>query len=269
MSRVSIVIVNYRSGQELASCLGSVVRNAGRLDYEIFVINNDRPEDLSPISALESPRTHVIQNRSNRGFAAAVNQGYRRARGPFLLLLNPDVRVEAGAVEILADTLEQHSDAGVVLPRLDSPDGSLQFSCRRFYTLATLLLRRAPFQRLWRNHSRLQRHLMADWDHRSLSEVDWGLGAAMLVRREATESNALLDERFFLYFEDVDLCKRMWGRGWKVLYNPAARMVHRHHRDSAKGWRLGAKRHHLLSLLKFLWKHRLRLGRCSPTGRAL
>lgn len=261
MSPVSIVIVNYRSGQDLASCLRSLVRNAGQLDYEIFVINNDRPEDLSPISDLESPRIQVVQNRSNRGFAAAVNQGTRQARGSFLLLLNPDVRVEDGALEILTDTLQQHPDAGVVLPRLDSPDGSLQYSCRRFYTPATLLLRRAPFQRLWSNHPGLHRHLMADWDHRSLSEVDWGLGAAMMVRRAAAESGALLDERFFLYFEDVDLCKRMWGRGWKVLYNPAARMVHGHRRDSARGWSLGARRHHLFSLLKFLWKHRLRLGR--------
>ena len=132
MNRMSIVIVNYRSGRELASCLRSVVRNAGQLDYEIFVINNDRPEDLSPVSDLESARVRVIQNRSNRGFAAAANQGYRQARGPFLLLLNPDVRVEAGALEILADTLQRHPDAGVALPRLNSPDGSLQYSCRRF-----------------------------------------------------------------------------------------------------------------------------------------
>ena len=263
MSRMSIVIVNYRSGQDLASCLRSLVRNAGRLDYEIFVVNNDRPEDLAPVSDLESARIQVIQNRSNRGFAAAANQGFRQARGSFLLLLNPDVRVEGGALEILADTLEQHPDAAVALPRLNSPDGSLQYSCRRFYTLATLLMRRAPFRRFWSKHPGLHRHLMADWDHRSLSEVDWGLGAAMLVRRAATQSNALMDERFFLYFEDVDLCKSLWDRGWKVLYNPAACMVHGHRRDSARGWRLGAKRHHLFSLLKFLWKHRLRLGRRS------
>ncbi|MCY3758671.1 MAG: glycosyltransferase family 2 protein [Acidobacteria bacterium] len=267
MSRVSIVIVNYRSGRELASCLRSLVRNAGPLDYGVFVVNNDRPEDLSPLSDLDTPRVHVVQNRSNRGFAAAANQGYRQSRGSFLLLLNPDVRVEAGALEILADTLERHADAGVVLPRLNSPDGSLQHSCRRFYTLATLLMRRAPFRHFWPNHPSLRRHLMADWDRRSLSEVDWGLGAAMLVRRAATESNALMDERFFLYFEDVDLCKSMWDRGWKVLYNPAACMVHSHRRDSARGWRLGAKRHHLFSLLKFLWKHRFRLGRGSQSGR--
>ena len=266
MSRVSIVIVNYRSGHELASCLRSLAQNTGDLDYEICVINNDCPEDLAPISGPGLPRIEIIQNRSNRGFAAAVNQGYRQSRGPFLLLLNPDVRVGAGALEVLAATLEQHPDAGVALPRLNSPAGSLQYSCRRFYTLATLLLRRAPFQRLWSNHPKLQRHLMADWDHRRLSEVDWGLGAAMLIRRAAVNWSALLDERFFLYFEDVDLCKSMWDRGWKVLYNPAACLVHGHRRDSARGWRLGAKRHHLFSLLKFLWKHRLRLGRCSRPG---
>ena len=266
MSRVSIVIVNYRSGHELVSCLRSLAKNAGDLDYDICVINNDRAEDLAPISGLGLPRIKVIQNRSNRGFAAAVNQGYRQSRGPFVLLLNPDVRVGAGALEILAATLEQHPDTGVAFPRLNSPDGRLQYSCRRFYTIATLMLRRAPFQRLWSGHPSLHRHLMADWDHQRLSEVDWGLGAAMLVRRAAVVSSVLLDERFFLYFEDVDLCKSMWDRGWKVLYNPAACLVHSHRRDSARGWRLSAKRHHLFSLLKFLGKHRFRLGRGSRPG---
>lgn len=202
----------------------------------------------------------MIQNRSNRGFAAAVNQGYRRSRNPFLLLLNPDVRVEKGALEVLTRTLETHPDAGVVIPKLKSPDGSLQYSCRRFYTVRTLLLRRAPFQRFLLNHPVTRRHLMVDWDHKTLSAVDWGLGAAMLIRRAASSPDFLMDERFFLYFEDVDLCKRMWLGGWKVLYNPESCMVHHHRRDSAAGWSYGAKRHHFLSLLKFLWKYRFRLG---------
>ncbi len=265
MSRLSIVIVNYRSGHHLASCLRSLAENTGGPDYDICIVNNDQPQDLAPISDLDLTRVKIIQNRSNRGFAAAVNQGYRRSQAPFLLVLNPDVRVERGALEVLTGTLETHPDAGVVLPQLKSPDGGLQYSCRRFYTVATLLLRRAPFQSFLSNHPSVRHHLMEDWDHKTLSEVDWGLGAAMLIRRAALDRGALLDERFFLYFEDVDLCKSMWQRGWKVFYNPEACMVHHHRRDSAAGWRYGAKRHHFLSLLKFLWKYRFRLGRPSPT----
>ncbi len=266
MSQLSIVVVNYRSGCHLAGCLRSLDENTGGVDYDIYIINNDRPQDLVPISDLDPTRIKTIQNRSNRGFAAAVNQGYRQSRAPLLLLLNPDVRVERGALEALATTMENHPDVGVVLPKLKSPDGSLQYSCRRFYSIATLLLRRAPFQSLFSKHPSVRRHLMADWDHETLSEVDWGLGAAMLVRRAASDRGALLDERFFLYFEDVDLCKRMWQKGWKVFYNPKACMVHHHRRESAASWKIGAKRHHFLSLLKFLWKYRLRLGRLPLQG---
>ena len=101
---------------------------------------------------------------------------------------------------------------------------------------------------------------MLDWNHETLSAVDWGLGAAMLIRRDAVGVEDLLDERFFLYFEDVDLCIRMWKKGWKVLYNPKACMIHDHRRESAVHWWHPAKRHHFISLIKFLWKHQFQLG---------
>ena len=101
---------------------------------------------------------------------------------------------------------------------------------------------------------------MLDWDHKSLASVDWGLGAAMLIRRSTIQDLALFDERFFLYFEDVDLCFRMRQRGWKVLYNPASIMIHHHRRDSARPGSYLARRHHFLSLMKFLWKYRFRLS---------
>jgi len=100
---------------------------------------------------------------------------------------------------------------------------------------------------------------MQDWDHASLAEVDWGLGAAMLVRRRAVTGERLFDERFFLYFEDVDLCLRLHRAGWKVVYNPVAVMTHQHRRDSAQARASRAKLRHLRSLVKFLWKYRFRL----------
>jgi N-acetylglucosaminyl-diphospho-decaprenol L-rhamnosyltransferase len=101
---------------------------------------------------------------------------------------------------------------------------------------------------------------MEDWDHATLASIDWALGAAMLIRREAAQKTKLLDERFFLYFEDVDLCLGMHQRGWRVLYDPAACMIHHHRRDSANflSWR--AKQRHCWSLAQFLLKHRFLLG---------
>jgi GT2 family glycosyltransferase len=148
---------------------------------------------------------------------------------------------------------------GIVLPQLRNPDGTLQYSCRRFYTWKTLWMRRGPWRRRLALHPTIQQHLMQDWDHANVADVDWGLGAAMLVRKTALPADQLFDERFFLYFEDVDLCLRLHRSGWKVAYNPTAVMIHQHRRDSAEAGALLAKLHHLRSLTKFLWKYRFQL----------
>lgn len=260
MNILSILIVNYRSERQLADCLHSLEDCCIDLDYEIQIVNNDQDGKLSEVREIDNPRVKIIQNQSNRGFSAAVNQGYYQSCAPFVMLLNPDVRVERGSVETLVTTLENYQNAGIVMPQLRNPDGTLQYSCRRFYTVWTLIMRRAPLNWLFSQHPNLKRHLMLDWNHQTLFAVDWGLGAAMLIRRNAVGQEDLLDERFFLYFEDVDLCKRMWQKSWKVLYNPAAYMIHDHRRESAAHWWHSAKRHHFLSLVKFLWKHHRQLG---------
>jgi N-acetylglucosaminyl-diphospho-decaprenol L-rhamnosyltransferase len=258
MTQLSIIIVNYASGQELASCLEALRQAAISLDYAVTVVNNDEPADLAPLRGMDFPQLQIIQNSRNLGFAAAINQGFRRVPAKSFLLLNPDVLVGPGSLEVLWKTLEAHPQAGIVTPRLTNPDGTLQYSCRRFYSYPVLLLRRFPFNRLFPNHSLIRHHLMLDWEHDTLGPVDWALGAALLIRDKAVTRQNLLDERFFLYFEDVDLCRRMWESGWEVLYQPAATLVHQHRRQSARKLFHPAKRHHFLSLMKFLWKYRLR-----------
>lgn len=260
MSRLSVVFVNYQSGPLLKVALDALVGSLRPGSFEILIVNNDAAADLQPVKAHNWPATRVIQNASNLGFGAAANAAYRESLGEFVLLLNPDVRAEPGAVDRLIRTLESHADAGIVLPQLRNPDGVLQYSCRQFYSYSSLMMRRGPWKPLFESHSVVKAHLMEDWDHSSLAEVDWGLGAAMLVRRGAVPQTGLFDERFFLYFEDVDLCLRMRQSGWKVLYEPAAIMIHQHRRDSARSWSILARRHHLFSLAKFLWKHRLQLA---------
>ena len=260
MTLLSVVIVNYRSGELLNACLETLFRCAGTSSCEVIVVNNDRPAGLGSIGELDKPGISVIQNASNLGFGTAANIGFRASKGEFLLLLNPDVVVRPGAVESLLETMQSRPDVGIVLPQLRNSDDTLQYSCRRFYTWKTLWMRRGPWRRRLGSHPTIQRHLMQDWDHASVADVDWGLGAAMLVRKQALPGGQLFDERFFLYFEDVDLCLRLHRSGWKVAYNPAAVMTHQHRRDSAEAGALQAKLHHLGSLTKFLWKYRFRLG---------
>src|SRR5215831_11192424 len=173
MKQLSIVIVNYGSSHLLDTCLDSIARTSGS-DLEVFVVNNGSPSELGPL--FEKPRSwiHPIQNPTNLGFAAAANIGFRTSRREFVLLLNPDVLVEGQAPRVLLHTLESDTSAAIALPRLNNPDGSLQYSCRRFYNFTTLVMRRAPFNKIVSDHRSVKDHLMLDWDHQSLSEVDWG-----------------------------------------------------------------------------------------------
>ena len=259
MTLLSVVIVNYQSGEQLTPCLEALLPDVNLKDTEVLVVNNDCVSDLSSVQALRKPGVQTIQNGENVGFGPAANIGFKRSKGEFLLLLNPDVVVRPGAVQLLLEGMQSRPEAGIALPQLRNPDGSLQYSCRRFYTWNALWMRRGPWRRRLASHRAVRRHLMQDFDHASLIEVDWGLGAAMLVRRQAVPGAELFDERFFLYFEDVDLCWRLHRAGWKVVYNPAAIMAHQHRRDSAQAGASAAKWHHLISLMKFLWKYRFRL----------
>jgi GT2 family glycosyltransferase len=259
MTLLSVVIVNYRSAAYLNACVDALFVHNKSCSFEILVVNNDRVSDLSLLPTLNRSEVRTIQNSSNIGFGAAANIGFDKSNGEFVLLLNPDILVRPEAVASLLQAIQSHPEAGLVLPQLRNPDDSLQYSCRRFYTWKTLWMRRGPWRRHLASHPKVRQHLMQEWDHASAAEVDWGLGAAMLVRKRALCGERLFDERFFLYFEDVDLCLRLHRAGWKVLYNPASVMTHQHRRDSAQTMALLAKWHHLCSLTKFLWKYRFRL----------
>jgi GT2 family glycosyltransferase len=144
---------------------------------------------------------------------------------------------------------------GIVFPKLLNPDGSLQYSCRTFHTFWTILMRRTPLGKMFPKSKILRDHLMMDWDHDTIREVDWALGGCMMIRRDAVFGPKLFDERFFLYFEDVDLCYGMKKTSWKVIYNPKAVMVHHHLRESALKGLNPQKKEVIKSWVKFKLKH--------------
>jgi GT2 family glycosyltransferase len=148
--------------------------------------------------------------------------------------MTPDIAVFSGVVERLLVELRTRPDVGVIAPQLRNPDGTIQTSAYRFPTPWIPMYRRTPLGKLPFARRALRRYLMADWDRQDTREVDWVLGACLLVRRSALARVGLMDEKFFLYFEDVDWCRRFWENGFRVVYYHAASLTHYHQRQSAE-----------------------------------
>lgn len=235
MKDISILIVHYNTPGLLRQTLRGILRAAPQVRYEVIVVDNN-PASRIPWVKEEFPEVNLIVSEKNRGFAGGMNLALTEATGRFVLVFNPDIIVKPGALETLVQYLDEHQDVGMVGPQLRHPDGSLQHSCYQFMQPSTILYRRIPFLRFLPSAKKqVEGYLMADWDHAEIKEVDYLLGAAMLVRREVMESLGGFDENFFMYFEDQDLCRRFWQAGWKVVYHPKAELIHYHRRETAEG----------------------------------
>ncbi len=249
--KLQIILVNYNTTELLVKCLESLKKQHIPVDYRIVVVDNNSQDEGAERLRRDYQDISVIKNSINGGYARAVNQAIREFNSDYILLLNPDIEVKPGSISTMLDFMSTHHDAGIVGGKLLNPDGTLQYSCRSFYTLPVILLRRTFLGKLFPKSKRLARHLMTDWDHNSVREVDWMLGACLMIRRSALKEVGFMDERFFLYFEDVDWCYRMKKGGWKVYYLPEAQMIHHHQRQSAQGFMNKTLLYHIMSMFHF------------------
>lgn len=247
---ISVLTVNYRSAADVARLAASLVEHRGNEQIELIIANN------SPAEAIERPSelANTVIDLPNPGYARGVNAAAARARGDVLFVANPDVRLTPGVLPAASAWLRDHPEVGILLPRLRSPDGAIQSSVRRFYTWPVALYARLPLRDRIRHPRFFRRYLMLDDDISSPAAVDWGLGAAMFLRRADFADGRIFDERFFLYFEDVDLCLRAWQRGRPVIYHPGLVCEHDHHRTSKRVLSKHAL-HHLTSLVRFVVRH--------------
>lgn len=229
MGACSVVIVNWNAGAALADCLAAVAGSepAGA-PVEVLLVDNASTDGSQRRAVEAHPEVTLIQNAANRGFAAAVNQGLRVARGDLALLLNPDVVLAPTAIGRLAEFMAARPEAAAAGPRLLDPDGRVQGSARRDPSLLTGLAGRTARLTRWFPTNPLSRREVPALAHAGDEpmEVDWVSGACLLARRAAYEAVGLMDERFFLFWEDADWCRRFRAAGWKVYYVPAARAVH-------------------------------------------
>lgn len=222
-----VVIVTHNSGPLLGGAVASAVNQAGA--QHVWVVDAESTD--GSVEALPTgPGSVKVLHVANAGFAAGNNRGIEAGDAPFVLLLNPDAELLAGALPALLATAQTHPCAGIVGALVLNVDGTVQAnSYGRFPTLRTTIT-----LHLWRIGQRVRRNSsLSPKRPASTTSVDWVTGAAMLVRREAVAEVGFLDEGFFLYYEDVDWCRRMRARGWEVLLEPAAHVVHHLGRSGA------------------------------------
>lgn len=257
---LSIIILNYKTKGLLKQCLKGIQLQHLKLNHEIIVVDNASNDSSVAMVRENFPLVKIIESSTNRGFAAGMNLGLKEAQGKYYLLLNTDIAIMEQAIESMYNFMESHPDVGLLGPKLINPDGTVQTSCRQFPTIKAILARRTPLGKLPWFKKRLKDFLMLDWDHQSNHEVDWMIGACLMARREAVQKVGLMDERFFLYLEDVDWARRFWQAGFKVYYLAEAEMVHYHQRLSAAVPGLGglfsyATRIHIASAIKYFLKY--------------
>jgi GT2 family glycosyltransferase len=238
---LAIVIVSYNTSALLRDCLNSVYASEGRLALGVCVVDNASPDDSAAMVRAEFPQAHLIANSENSGYPRANNQGLRYfgfcdygEDGPsllslprFALLLNPDTILPPTALFEMLTFMQTHPSAGAAGPKLVRLDGSLDRACRRsFPTPQTSLYHMAKLDKLFPHSRRFARYDLTYLDPDEVAQVDAIVGAFMLVRREAIAQVGLLDERFFMYGEDLDWAKRITDAGWEVWYNPQVVVTH-------------------------------------------
>ena len=193
---------------------------------EVIVVDQQSVDRSAEMVEECFPQVRLIRQSPNLGFAGGNNLAIRQARGRFVLLLNSDTVCPLGLVDTLVRYAEEHPRAGLLAPKLLNPDGSLQYSCRRFPTLGAGLFRHSPLERLFPANRFTSDYLMRSWDHNEARQVDWLSGACLMARADMIREIGGLDEGYFMYFEDVDWAWRARSAGWEAHYLPSPAVIH-------------------------------------------
>ena len=251
---LSIIVVNWNSGHYLRHCLDSVFSRSVSLSFEVFVVDNASSDDSLTGLKEQFPRVQWLENEENVGFARANNQALKQARGRYLLVLNPDTVILDDALEQMIRLMDAHPGVGIGACQLLNSDGTIQRSCRSFPTLWTLLWDAILLDALLPPNRVTGRYELRYWHHDSERDVDQPAGAFLMVRRELLASVGFMDERFFVYYEDVDWCFRAMQAGWRVVFWPAPKVLH-HGGGSANSHYTHASALMHESMLKYFRKH--------------
>ena len=270
--KISIIILNYNSAQLTEKCLEKLYNHESHHPFEIIVVdNNSSQEGITNLTEKWQIKENIsfILSPKNLGYGQGNELGLKIARGEYLLILNPDVEVFPRAIDTLVEFLDKNSDVGLVAPQLMYKDGTIQDSFRKFPKPLDILIKRTFLRKLKFFKKRLAHSLMWHKDPEKTEDIDWVVGACLLLRKEALKDiEYVFDKRFFLFFEDTDLCRRLWEKGWRVTYLPKAKATHYHERLSEGGifdiFRKKTLRIHIASSFKYFFKYAFRSNPRNP-----
>lgn len=223
---LSIVIVSWNTRQLLRECLESILGRPQGIACEVIVVDNASADGSADMVASDFPAAVLVRNPENSGFAKGSNLGLARSRGRHVLLLNTDTRVLDDALARLVRYLDAHPDCGAVAAQLVNPDGTVQRACTRFPNLRTLLFLDTFLGRWFPENRELERYFLRDWGHADSRDVEQPPGNGLALPRRLFEQLGPLDERFFIFYVDVDLCHRIHAAGLRCHYLSEARIVH-------------------------------------------
>ncbi len=260
---LTIAINGYKSPELLRLCLQSVFRhiNQNEIDYEVLVTDSATEENTEMLMREEFPTVRFFPFRENTGFKTMVNTSLQEARGQYIFLINSDIILTQFVVSKMLNFLKTHPDIGILSPKQLNFNGTLQPSCFHFYRPLTILYRRTWFGKFSFARHHLNWFVMTDYDKLEPRAVDWVMGSAMFVTKKAVERVGMMDQRFFMYMEDVDWCRRFWEQGFKVVYYPEVFVYHYHGKGSAKGGLFGSlffnplTWYHIKSAAQYFWKY--------------
>jgi len=222
---LSISIVAFNSLKYLRDCIDSIYSFPPDWPYDIIVVDNASTDGTNRFIAKNHPGIILISNKENSGFAAANNQAISITGSKYILLINSDCEVYRDSINKLLDYMDKNPGVAIAGPKIINSDGSLQYSCRRFpsffgaaaHTILTHIYPDNPFSKKYK---------LVDVSRKEPFSVDWVSGSCMMIRRSALEDTGLLDENYFMYVEDIDICYRMWQNGWEVHYMPHSEVLH-------------------------------------------
>lgn len=257
--KVSFITVCYNTPNLIRVLLRGVEQAGFSFPFEYFLVDNGQ-DGTGEFVRKRFPWVTVIEPGKNIGFAAGNNLAIERATGEYIMLVNPDLTIFQGEVEKLVAFADTAPDAGIMGPWIESPNGTRQETCTRFPSFMLPAYNRTFLGRTPWGKRVLDRHHMRDVNHTEPHDAEVIYGAAMLIRRSAIKDIGAFDERFFMYCEDWDLCRRAWKSGWRVVFVPHARFIHYHQRESLINapWEILTNRTariHIASGVKYTWKY--------------
>jgi GT2 family glycosyltransferase len=252
---LTVIVIGWQVRNELGRCLESVRRNTGSLSVQTIYVDNASTDGSAEFVAETFPEVTIVRLTKNEGLPAR-NHGLRLAQGRHRMFLDSDAELTPAGAERLVSRLDSSPGTGLVGPRINNPDGSLQLSVRRYPPLALPVMRRPPLGRFFENGPTIRRHLMADDPPTTRRRVEYVLGACQVFRKEAQDAVGEIDPRIWFGHDDADWCFRIRRAGFTVEYVPDAIVTHAYRRSTAaKPWTLVSLRFliaHLYCQLKWL-----------------